>query len=74
MSYVVKLEYFKRSGKWYESGKYISEKEALYGIWDEVRAMRSSGNLPGLVKGAGSEFIISVDVPGHPHEHPHLIV
>jgi hypothetical protein len=46
----------------------------LHQIWELVRRMRSEGRLEGLVEGAGKEFMILVNVPGHPHEHPHIIV
>lgn len=67
------LEYFRRSGKWYSDGSYETSVEHLDGIWDEVREKRDKGDLPGLVEGAGKEFIISVDVPDHEHCHPRLI-
>lgn len=70
---VVKLEYFKRTGKWYASGEVEMANQPLFKIWDEVKAMRDEGCLPGLVKGH-SDFIVSVDVPEHEHNHPHLIV
>lgn len=70
----VNLTYFKRTGKYYTDGSFdIREDASLSEIWDLVRLMKISGELPGLVKGA-TEFIISIDVPDHPHNHPHLIL
>lgn len=73
MSYKVYLDYFKKSGKWYESGEYTSDKEHLFEIWDEVIDKSNTGELPNL-KGSGSNYFITVDVPDHPYSHPKLIV
>jgi hypothetical protein len=71
--YYVKLTYFRKQGKFYGTGSYVSEKEHLFEIWSEVEYMNLHGKLPGLVEGA--QFpIISVKVPQHPHKHPHLVV
>lgn len=69
----VKLNYFKPSGKWYSEAGYRTQHKPLFEIWREVREMREAGALPGLVEGA-KEFIVSVDVPRHPHRHPHLVM
>lgn len=72
---LVKLTYFKRSGKFYDDGSFeVLESTSLHAIWSQVREMRESGKLPGLVDGAGREFMVLVNVPGHPHEHPYIIV
>ena len=71
----VKLTYFKKSGKFYDEGVFeVLESEPLHVVWGHVREMRESGKLPGLVDGAGREFMVLVNVPGHPHEHPYIIV
>ncbi len=67
------LTYFKQSGKYYSEGTYESDCEAIHNIWDEVEAFNKSGTLPGLCKGS-SGWIILVNVPGHPHDHPRLIL
>ena len=69
----VKLTYFKDTGKYYTHGEYETEYKPLGKIWDEVRDMADEQRLPGLNAGH-SDFIISVDVPGHKHEHPRLII
>ena len=72
---LVKLTYFKANGKFYDQGElHVDESLQLFEIWDHVRQLRSDGRLPGLVEGAGKEFIISVDAPGHRHEHPHPLM
>lgn len=70
---VVKLSYFKPSGKWYSDGEYMAEHKPLFQIWEDVKRMRDEGHLPDLVKGH-KDFIVSIDVPDHEHNHPHLIV
>lgn len=69
----VKLTYFKPSGKYYSEGEYDTELSDLYEIWLEVHVKRFAQCLPGLIAGH-SEYIVSVDVPEHPHNHPHLCV
>jgi len=69
--WLVKLTYFKQSGKFYAEGEYRSFKTHMFEIFEEVQAMAETGKLPGLVKGC-SEFIVSIDVPEHIYNHPHL--
>ncbi len=69
----VYLTYFKTSGKFYSQGTYETGDKPLYKIWEEVRGFQEQGKLPGLIDGS-VEFIISVEVPEHPHAHPHLII
>lgn len=71
--WTVHLIYFKRTGKYYSEGEYISHKRYLFEIWDEVEEMFKQGQRPGLVDGA-NEFYVLVEVPGHPQEHPRLIL
>jgi hypothetical protein len=71
----VNLTYFKRGGKFYDKGNFrVHKSVSLFQIWDDVIKRRDSGNLPGLVEGAGKGFIILVNVPGHDHQHPRLIM
>jgi hypothetical protein len=72
-SFEVNLNYFSPSGKWKYSGTYTSSRKLLYEIWDEVRGLQVLGQLPGLQSGLW-DGPISVDVPSHPHAHPHLIL
>lgn len=67
----VLLTYFKPTGKYYSEGDYETSKTDLWKIWNEIKEMVLKGQLPGLVEGA-REFIVSVNVPDHPHNHPHL--
>ncbi len=68
----VQLTYFKDTGKYYAEGEYETEKKSLYEIWDEVREMFKQGNCPGLVGPSG--FHVLVNVAGHEHEHPRLML
>lgn len=68
----VKLDYFKQSGKFYGDGEYETQETVLFRIWDEVEDKRNLGVLPGLAEGH-SRFIVSIDVPEHELNHPHLI-
>jgi len=71
----VNLTYFKRSGKYYSTGCYHDvENKGLSDIWQEVKNRRDAGLLPGLSSGDHSEFIVLIDVPDHPHNHPRLLV
>lgn len=69
----VTLTYFKQSGKYYTEGKYQSDKTDIWDFWDEIEEFQRLGTLPGLVPGCGKEFVILVNAPGHPHDHPKLI-
>jgi hypothetical protein len=70
----VKLTYFKQGGKYYSDGEFfVDQSIMLTDVWSLVVKMRNRGELPGLVEGA-VEFNILVNVPGHPHEHPRLIM
>jgi hypothetical protein len=71
VTYRVHLTYFKKSGKYYCTGEYTSNKEQLFEIWQEVRDMK--GEHPGLV-GLHTDGPIMVDIPSHPHSHPHLLM
>ena len=47
---LVKIWYFKPSGKYYTEGNYVTEKENAYEIFDEVKAMFKNGVAPGLTQ------------------------
>lgn len=70
---LVNLTYFKPSGKYYSSADYQTEPQELYRIWQEVAVKMEGRRLPGLV-GGHSDYIVMVDVPNHPHRHPHLLL
>ena len=72
---LVKLTYYKARGKYYTEGEFfIAKSMEIFQIWDHVNEMRDRGDLPGLIAGAGKEFIISIDAPGHRHERPRLLM
>lgn len=70
--YLVKLTYFKLSGRYYSEGDYYSQKVQLHRIWAEIQVMASSYVRPGLIDGE-QHFITLVEVPDHPNACPHLI-
>ncbi len=75
LQFTVKLTYFKKTGKFYSDGEYVTTKHGLHDIWTEVESMRrDGGKRPGLCDSKHDEFHVLVNVPGHPHEHPRLIV
>ena len=69
----VNLIYFKQSGKYYSEGSYETNRKELYEIWYDVSLLMQDKELPGLMQGH-SNFIVSVDVPEHPNNHPRLIL
>lgn len=71
----VRLTYFKKSGKFCDESTFeVLESTPLHTVWEQVREMRENGKLPGLIDGVGRELMVLVNVPGHQHEHPHIIV
>lgn len=58
----VTLSYFRRSGKYYASGSFISSKGSFYEIITEVGERVVAKNLPGLTKSSASEFIVLAEV------------
>ena len=73
LAYRVHLTYFKGTGKFYSDDVYDTEEVGLQEIWDEVLKMKTEGTLPGLAPNC-REFIIIISVPGHPHDHPKMII
>jgi hypothetical protein len=71
-SYAVMLTYFKRTGKLYSEGNYRTRQEHMYQIFAEVRELWKARRLPGLCENH-SDFVVLVNVPEHPHDHPQLI-
>ena len=70
---IVKLTYFKDTGKYYTEGSYSSTLDNLGDIWHEVQNLRSNGALPGLTPGYPL-FYILIDVPDHRNNHPKLLI
>jgi hypothetical protein len=69
----VKLTYFTPRGKYYTDGEYETEKTNLWEIVEEVNVLARERKLPGLIEGH-SQFIVHVDVPEHPNNHPNLVL
>lgn len=69
---LVRFTYFKPNGKLYSVGKYNTFKDYMFDVFKEVANMRLEAKLPGLVEGH-SNFIVLVECPDHPNNHPHLV-
>lgn len=70
---LVKLTYFKYTGKYYASGEYETTQPELWEIFNEVRDKLEAKQLPGLLDGCG-DFYVLVNVPEHKNNHPALII
>lgn len=71
MKQIVKLEYFKFSGKYYSGGEYETDKRYFHEVINEVRQLKLNGKLPGLVEGA-REFMVLIEAQ-EPWNVPHII-
>lgn len=71
--WTVKLTYFHQGGKYYTEGEYQSRHSELWQIFNEAAELAREHKLPGLRVGH-SDWIMLVEVPGHPHEHPFLVI
>lgn len=69
----VKLTYFRVFGKYYSEGEYDTNQLHLFEIFEEVAKLIENRKLPGLIEGHGS-YIVLVDVPEHPNNHPALVL
>lgn len=67
---LVKLRYFKPNGTWYCDGSYETELAHLWEIFEDVRQLRWDSRLPGV---NGNDWLVLVEVPKHPHNHPCMI-
>lgn len=76
MPYTVNVTWFRQSGKYYTSGEYITQKVHLFEIFNEVRDMARRGIRPGLrdCEPGQNQYIGHMEVPGHDHDHPCLIM
>lgn len=67
--FIVRLSYFRTTGRFAGRGEYESAKPALPQVWDEVKEKRRFGSLPELQPGRGRDLIVLVEIDGH---MPHL--
>ena len=76
-TFLVKIDYFKPSGKWYSEAEFRATEWDLSQIWEEVETHILTHNAPGLAPSSGGsdfEFNVLINVPGHPHNHPHFLM
>lgn len=71
--WLVKLTYFKPGGKYYTDVEYRSHCVNLFEVNREVDELRRSVDPRTGMHGGGQEYVTLVEVPGHPHEHPHML-
>ena len=69
--YLIKLTYFKPSGKFYGEGEYWTTQVFMMDVFEEVKQKREDGMLPGMYR--GEEFTIHVGHVDHPNGYPALI-
>lgn len=70
---LVKLTYFKRSGKLYTSGTYLTACEHMFEIYREVALKRVRGELPDLAPHHQMNCTVLVEAPEHKYNVPQLI-
>lgn len=68
---LVKLTFFKESGKYYSSGEYESEKQHMFEIFSEVKEMRRT-KVTGLIGGWNGPVL--VEAPKFNQGYPGLIL
>jgi len=73
IAYDVHLTYFRKNGKYYTNGNYVSYKQHLFEIWEEIGNLRDTGKLPGITSDT-KEFHILIEVPNYPNAHPTILI
>lgn len=69
---LVKISYFRPSGKWYTEAEYVTDSELMHHIYDECATLWKANRLPGVVH--SSEYHVLINVPEHVYNVPHLLV
>jgi len=69
----IQLTYFKKYGKYYSSGEFLSDKMYMFEIFDDVKLMKEQNKLPELQSGNWDGPIL-VDSKTHPNAYPGLIL
>lgn len=69
----IQLTYFKKSGKFYSSGDFVSDKLYMFDVFDEVKLMKDQNKLPDLQSGSWDGPIL-VNSETHPNAYPGLIL
>ena len=68
-SQLIKVQYFKPSGKFYGDGEYHTEMKQGFGVIAEFELMLKQGTRPGLVDGH-SGYTAVIDCSLHPTGYP----
>lgn len=70
---LVRLTYFKDTGKFNCEGEYRTKHEEVPDVFAEVSDLLTIGKLPGLTEGARPKYIL-VDPVGLCHRYPRLLI
>ena len=71
--YLIKVQYFKTSGKYYASGEYETTHELMHNVFEEFEDMLKRGKRPGLVNGH-SGFTAVLNCNRHPMGFPGMFI
>jgi hypothetical protein len=71
----VMLSYFKESGKLYSTGFYLTKKEHMFEVSEELHELLRDGVNPGLKHGSvlQNHFLTLINVLNHPMSYPMLV-
>jgi len=72
---LVKLRYYRLSGKYYSEGHYLTKQTEFYNVLDEVSSKLIRGDNPGLADNAvlRNDFSTSVHISSESMDIPHVI-
>lgn len=70
--FIIKLTYFRLSGKYEAHAKWVTTKLNMFEIFDEIKDMMKKKILPSLVIGH-SDYIVHVNASRHPKGYPALL-
>ena len=75
MAWKVEVHSFKISGKYAYDHSYQTEHDNILDIFNEVIELQKAGALPGVIPSSWqTDWILSIRIPGHPLDHPRLII
>ena len=74
MTQIVKMQYFKPSGKYVGEGELkVDPTKEMFEIFEIARNLQEKRRLPGLRSGHDIYYVL-VNAPGHRNDYPHLVV
>lgn len=69
---IIRITYFKKSGKYYAEGAYVTHHKEMWKVFAEISEMLRKGIRPGLVDG-WDNFYVHLDCLDHPMSYPALL-